>query len=76
VPAGSIRQGDWKLIESFDTGRLELYNLASDPSERKNLAVENAGKMRELHQVMKQWRQRVHAPVPTTPEPRYRASSK
>jgi len=32
--------------------------------------------MRELHQVMKQWRQRVHAPVPTTPEPRYRASSK
>jgi len=27
------------LIESFDTGRLELYNLASDPSERKNLAV-------------------------------------
>jgi len=75
VPAGSVRQGDWKLIESFDTGRLELYNLASDPSERKNLAVENAGKMRELHEVMKQWRQRVNAPVPTTPEPRYRASS-
>ena len=27
TPAGAIRMGDWKLIEWFETGRLELYNL-------------------------------------------------
>src|SRR5262249_31300806 len=27
TPAGSIRAGDWKLVEFFETGRVELYNL-------------------------------------------------
>jgi hypothetical protein len=34
-PAGAFRQGDWKLIEWFEDGSLELYNLA----ESKNLAT-------------------------------------
>ncbi|MBW3542836.1 MAG: sulfatase, partial [Planctomycetes bacterium] len=38
TPAGAIRRGDWKLIEFFEDGRLELYNLRNDPAEQDNLA--------------------------------------
>jgi arylsulfatase A len=37
-PGGAARRGDWKLIEFYEDGRRELYNLRSDPGERKNLA--------------------------------------
>jgi arylsulfatase A-like enzyme len=35
TPAGAIRSGDWKLIEFFEDGRTELYNLRDDPSQRR-----------------------------------------
>ena len=37
-PSGAVREGDWKLIEFYEDGRLELYNLKSDLGEKKNLA--------------------------------------
>jgi len=75
VPGGSVRLGEWKLIEYFDTGRLELYNLASDPSERTNVATQRAEKTRELHELIVAWRKEANAPVPTTLEPRYRSAA-
>ena len=36
VPAGAIRSGSHKLIEFYEDGRLELYNLAGDIRESKN----------------------------------------
>ncbi|MHC4620753.1 MAG: sulfatase, partial [Planctomycetota bacterium] len=38
TPASVVRQGDWKLIEYFEDGRLELYNLKDDIGEQHNLA--------------------------------------
>lgn len=32
-----IRDGDFKLIEFFECGQLELYDLVRDPSESRNL---------------------------------------
>lgn len=72
TPAGAIRMGDWKLIEWFETGRLELYNLAEDLGEANDLSKENPKKLAQLHSAMKRWRSEVHAPIPTTPNPRYR----
>ena len=71
TPAGAIRMGDWKLIEWFETGRLELYNLANDIGESHELSKQNPEKLAELHDAMKQWRKEVSAPIPTTPNPRY-----
>lgn len=35
----AIRDGRWKLIESVDAGRLELFDLASDATERRDLST-------------------------------------
>lgn len=59
----AIRMGDWKLLtnanekdaeESADedtktAGKVELYNLAEDLGETKNLAASNPEKVKELH---------------------------
>ncbi len=72
TPAGAIRSGRWKLIEWFETGRLELYNLAEDLGEKNNLAQQRPEVLRRLHDRMKAWRAAVDAPLPTTPNPRYK----
>jgi len=69
TPAGSIRSGDWKLIEFFEDGKLELYNLAEDLSERNDLATKMPDKTRELHEKLKAWRRAAGAPIPK-PKPR------
>lgn len=38
---GAVRQGDWKLIwTTLLPGKVELYNIASDPNETKNVAAD------------------------------------
>ncbi len=71
TPAGAIRVGDYKLIEFFEDGKLELYNLREDIGETKNLAEEIPDKTKELHQRMKAWRKKLDAPVPTEKNPDY-----
>lgn len=49
--ANSLRIGDWKLIPSDGkkkTGGDQLYNLATDLGESKNLAPENPAKVKEM----------------------------
>ncbi len=69
TPAGVIRKGDWKLIEYFEDGRLELYNLAGDIGETTNLAESHPHRARELRELLREWRKEVDAPVPTTLNP-------
>ena len=38
TPGSSVRADDYKLIEFFEDGRLELYNLRDDIGEERNLA--------------------------------------
>jgi len=69
MPVSSIRAGDWKLLEFFEDGRLELYNLKDDLSETKNLAEAMPEKRDELHRQLKAWRASVNAPLPTPNDP-------
>lgn len=64
-PAGAIREGDWKLIEFFEDGDLELYNLAEDVGESRNLAEQLPDKARELRKHMVDWRALTGARMPT-----------
>lgn len=65
TPAGAIRRGDWKLIEFFEDGRLELYDVRADPGESRNLAAEQSERASELREELAAWRERVQARMPT-----------
>eukprot|EP00913_Durusdinium_trenchii_P008845 g8311.t1 len=56
APAGAIRHGDFKLIEYFEDGKLELFNLAKDQGELHDLAKSQPKKAQELLAMLKAWR--------------------
>lgn len=64
TPASAIRRGDLKLIEFFEDGALELYDLRQDPSESINLAAQHSESARELQASLREWRDRVGAQLP------------
>ena len=57
--------GDWKLIEYFEDGRSELYNLKDDIGEKQNVASEHPDKVQALHDKIVAWRKSVGAKMPT-----------
>lgn len=65
TPVGTIQSGDWKLLEYFEDGRLELYNLADDPGEAKNLAATEPERAKALQAKLAAWRTQLSAPMPT-----------
>jgi arylsulfatase A-like enzyme len=71
TPCGAIRLGDWKLLEYFEAGDVELYDLASDPGETRNVAGDRPEKARELKDRLGKWREGIGAPVPTERNPEY-----
>ncbi len=64
TPCGAIRHENWKLIEYFEDHQLELYDLATDPIESNNLAVQNPTKLDELKHKLSTWRDSVSAKMP------------
>ena len=64
-PCGAIRSGDWKLIEWYEDGRLELYNLREDLSESKNIATHFPEKTKQLSARLSAWRKELNAAMPT-----------
>ncbi len=65
----AIRAGDFKLIERFDDGSLELYNLKRDLRERHNLAETMPDKARELKERLVAWRAASKAAMPRPVKP-------
>lgn len=63
----AVREGDHKLIENFDDGSLELYDLANDIGERRNLAGEMPENAAALRKKLHAWLRTTGAAMP---EPR------
>lgn len=63
-PAGAVRVGDHKLIEVFETGQLELYNLREDIGEARDLSGEKPELAARLRQMLRDWRERSGARMP------------
>jgi len=74
-PGGVIRDGDWKLIEFYETGRVELFDLKNDFRENRNLALEatNAARVKSLVAKLDTWRIKTGAQM-MQPNPAYRPS--
>jgi arylsulfatase A-like enzyme len=60
-PAGAIREGDWKLIEHYEDGKVELFNLAQDIGEEHDLVVQEPKRAGELKAKLAEWRKAVGA---------------
>jgi arylsulfatase A len=55
-PGGAIRDGDWKLIEHYEDGRLELFDLAKDTAERHDVGAEHPERVATLRGKLEAWR--------------------
>lgn len=64
---GAIRAGDYKLIERFDDGSVELFDLARDLGEEQDLAADMPELAADLRARLVAWRQRVDAAMPRSP---------
>jgi arylsulfatase A-like enzyme len=60
-PSGAIREGDWKLIEHYEDGRCELFNLVRDPGETTDLSAKEAARVADLRGKLEKWRREVGA---------------
>lgn len=67
-PGGAIRKGDWKLIEFWEHGDSELFNLATDISEQNDLSETNPDKKAELTKELAAWRDEIGAVMPKLAE--------
>ena len=63
--AGSAcRDGDFKLLEHYQDGRFELFNLKQDPNEAHDLAAEMPEKLAEMKAKLLDWQQSLGIEVP------------
>lgn len=69
-PGAAIRSGEWKLVEFYEEGRRELFHVAKDVSESRNVAEQETDRVRELSEKLAAWRKSVGALLPE-PNPNY-----
>jgi arylsulfatase A len=70
MPYGSIRSGDFKLIEFFNDMRVELYDIKNDIGEERDLAKARPKLVEDLRGRLHAWRREVGAQMPT-PNPKH-----
>ena len=72
-PSSIIRRGDWKLIHYYEDGRKELYHLAEDISETRDVASEYPEKVEKLSKELFDYLTSVGTNYPQ-PDPEYDAA--
>jgi arylsulfatase A-like enzyme len=71
APGAAIRYGDWKLIQWYEKpDSVELYHLADDIAESRNLAKQEPEMVKTLLEQLRVWQNDVGALMPT-PNPNY-----
>ena len=60
-PAGAVRDGKWKLVEHYDDGKVELFDLSADVSETRDLSLSERDRTATLRSQLQAWRQSMDA---------------
>jgi len=74
-PCSAMLSGDWKLIEFFESGTTELYNLSKDPGEKIDLTASEPERSAELLAKLHTWQDETQAPRPNAANPAYDPSA-
>lgn len=64
TPAGAMRDGRWKLIEWFEDGEVDLFDLDADPGETTDVGEEHAEVRDRMLSRLRGWRLGIGAPMP------------
>ncbi len=72
-PGGAIRAGDYKLLEYFENGSIELFNLRDDAGEQVDLSETEPALATRLRQMLHRWRLEVSAQL-MTENPQFEAT--
>jgi len=75
LPEGAVRDGDFKLVDNYEGGGVELFNLKNDPGETQNLAATEPARAEDLRRELYKWRAEVGAHMPT-PNPEFDAATR
>lgn len=62
--SSAIRSGKYKLIDFYTQGRVELYDLSKDLSERDNIASKNPKLTQKLLVKVQNWRKELNVNMP------------
>ena len=57
--------GQYGLVEFFEDEHVELYDLAADGGETRDLAADQPQRAAEMKELLAQWRRSVDAQMPT-----------
>jgi hypothetical protein len=71
TPGSSVRLGKYLLIEFFETGKIELYDVEDDIAEARDLSAELPDVAKRMLDLLCGWRDEVGAKYPA-PNPDYR----
>jgi arylsulfatase A-like enzyme len=71
APGAAMRQGDWKLVEFYEEGIAELYNVTLDIGEKQELSARYPEKKQQLRQALRDWQKKINAQMPR-PNPNYK----
>ncbi|MGY8768273.1 MAG: sulfatase [Pirellulales bacterium] len=61
IPGGAVRDGDWKLIERYEDGSVNLYNLKEDIGERNDVAAKHTDRANRMRTQLHNWYKEVDA---------------
>lgn len=69
-PGGAVRSGDYKLLEYFENGTVQLFNLREDIGEQNDLSLVEPERAAKLREKLHAWRRNVSANM-MLPNPEY-----
>lgn len=61
----TVRQGDWKMVYYYETGKKELFNIKEDIGEKNNQAVTHTTLVKRLSKNLGQYLRKVSAQRPS-----------
>jgi hypothetical protein len=55
-PSGAMREGRWMLVEYYENDKRELYDLATDLSEKQDVSSRHPDQVEKMHSALDAWR--------------------